>query len=148
MKKFLKYILVGLPVIGIISCGSKSEVVPDNRLYGTWNLDKAMRDASVTTTLKGTTITIQDSMLITNMLGEEIEAAYQKEEDKLISEEPFPYTLSINYLSSDTLILTGKMRGYRMKFDFLKARPDSMRYELHEGHGHEDHDEEREATEL
>ncbi len=148
MIKSLKYILIALPVIGWMSCGNKSEVIPDNRLYGTWNLESAMRDASATTTLEGTIITIQDSILITNMLGEEIEAAYSKEGNKLMAEEPFPYTLSINFLSADTLVLTGKMRGYRMKFDFLKADQEPDPATLHDGHSHGDNPEEEEATEL
>lgn len=101
-------------------------------LIGRWEVVQATRNNRPTSTLKDAFFDFKsDSIMVTNILREQMEFIYHREGDLIAQKGPMPIEYKLVELMEDSLVLTSTINNYYFEF-FLKRHPhaDSLKQEL------------------
>lgn len=94
-------------------------------LVGTWNMYEAYKGEHRTKLLDNAYFEFQENgKMVTNILGDEKAYPYKTSNGKIIVESPDAQRYNVINKSSDTLIMTTRLRNFDFKFITLKSNPE------------------------
>lgn len=117
----MKLVAFGLGIVLICACKKDSKPsLTKTDLQGKWKLTEAFRNEKQTQTLSGAYYQFQDSVLTTNIFGEEFSAAYKIENMEVVQHIPMEIRYKVTKNPDQSLGFLTMIDGIPFRFILKK----------------------------